>query len=91
MHTPVLSAVSKPILFIGIPLRAMFCNLGFLLFIWCFGLSQIVGIILSGLLHAFFIKCSFQDPHFDKVWLAHYRQSSTLSLSPTKGHRYAGW
>lgn len=91
MHTLVLTAVSKPTLFIGIPLRALFVTVGLLLFVWSFGFSPIVGIVLAGLLHAFFIQCTFKDPHFDKVWLAPYRQPATVSLLPTKGHRYAGW
>ncbi len=92
LHTCVLTAVAKPILLIGIPLRAMGMSLGLLVFVWCFGVSPIVGMILAGLLHAFFIHCTLKDPHFDKVWLAAYRHSSTMSLDTlTQGHRYAGW
>lgn len=90
METKVLVAVSKPLMYVGAPLRITLSNIGLAgVMMFLFDLT-VIGIALAGVIQMVMAWRAYQNPHFDKIWAAYLGRTRTKTLLPVKGSRYVG-
>lgn len=90
METKVLVAVSKPVMYVGAPLRITLCNIGLAgVLMFLFDLT-VIGIALVAVIQIYMAWRAYQNPHFDKIWFAYWGRTRTKTLLPVKGNRYVG-
>ena len=90
METKVLVAVSKPVMYVGAPLRITLLNIAVASLLILFADLTVIGIALAGVIQMVMAWQAYQNPHFDKIWAAYLGRTRTKTLLPVKGNRYVG-
>ncbi len=67
-------ALTRPPLFMGIPMRLFFANLAINTLL-CIDLRTLIGIPLFGLVHLILFHLTLKDGQFFRVWLKYFTQT----------------
>ncbi|WP_218813797.1 type IV secretion system protein VirB3 [Rickettsiella endosymbiont of Dermanyssus gallinae] len=67
-------ALTRPALFMGIPMRLFFANLGGNIII-CLNLHSLIGIPLFGVIHLILFRLTMKDLQFFRVWHKYITQT----------------
>lgn len=90
METKILLAVSKPVMYVGTPLRIAVLNLIFAVILYGILDMILVSLGFVAVFQATMAWLAYNNPHFDKILLARYLRPKTKSLIRRKGNRYVG-
>jgi type IV secretion system protein VirB3 len=85
-------ALTRPPLFMGIPIRLFFANLAINTMV-CIDLQTLVGIPLFGLFHLILFRLTTKDLQFFRLWLKYFNQTPPVLNSGFWGgtNSYQPW
>ncbi|BBB14773.1 plasmid conjugal transfer protein TrbD/VirB3 [Candidatus Rickettsiella viridis] len=81
---PLALALTRPPLFMGVPMRLFFANLAINMML-CIDLHTLIGIPLFGLVHLILFRLTMKDLQFFRVWLKYLTQTP-----PVLNHSFWG-